>query len=143
MEKLPEFIGNHLFLVTLFIAILSMLLWNLFGSAISGIQQIASSEVTRLMNHEKALVIDVRSSADYEAGHILNAINIPEKDLTQEQKKLQKHKQQPLVVYCGTGALAGRSARLLKTQGYEKVYCLQGGLQAWQTANLPISKDKS
>ena len=140
MEKLPEFIGNHLFLVSLFVAILSLLLWNLFGSAVSGVRQIASAELTRLMNHEKSLVVDVRPSADYEAGHILNAINIPENELSQDQKKLEKYKQQTVVAYCNTGAVATRSARTLKSMGYENVYCLSGGLQAWQSANLPVTK---
>ena len=141
MEKLPEFIGNHLFLSTLFIAILTMLLWNLFGSVITGIQQIPSAEVTRLMNHEKALVLDVRSSDDYSNGHILNAMNIPDKDISQENKKLEKYKQLPVITYCNSGAISARSARMLKMQGYEKVYCLSGGLQAWQSANLPVTKD--
>ncbi len=142
MEKLPEFIANHLFLSMLFIAILSMLLWNLFGSAMTGIQQIPAAEVTRLMNHEKGLVLDVRSVDEYASGHILNAINIPDKAITQEQKKLQKHKQLPVITYCNSGTVSTRSARTLKMQGFEKVYCLSGGLRAWQVANLPITKDK-
>ena len=140
MEKLPEFIANHLFLCSLFVAILGMLLWNLFGSVMTGIQRIPAAEATRLMNREKALVLDVRSVDEYANGHILHAINIPDKEIAQEQKKLAKHKQSPIIIYCSNGAVSARSARTLKMQGHEKVYCLNGGLQAWQGANLPITK---
>jgi len=141
MEKLPEFIGNHLFLSSLFIATLGLLLWNLFGSVLTGIQQLPAAEVTRLMNHEKALVLDVRPVDEYANGHILNALNIPAKDMAHEQKKLVKHKHRPVITCCSSGAVSARSARTLKMQGYEKVYCLSGGLQAWQSANLPMTKE--
>lgn len=143
MERLPEFIGNHLFLVSLFVAILTLLLWNLFGSVMTGIQQVPPAEVTRLMNHEKAMVLDVRATSDFEIGHILGAINIPDKEMENEQKKIEKYKQKPIVIYCNTGSQSARAARTLKMQGYEKVYCLNGGLQAWKTANLPVSKETS
>ena len=95
MERLPEFIANHLLLVSLFVAILALLLWNIFGSSVSGLSKIGPAEVTRLMNHEKALLLDLRTAADFTTGHILSARNIPAAELEGRQKELQKHKKKP------------------------------------------------
>lgn len=141
MEKLPEFIGNHIFLVSLFVAILAILIWNLFGTAVGGIGQVPPSELTRLINRENAMVIDVRSQAEFSNGHILNARNIPEGELQSRQKDLEKHKSNPMVTCCGSGAVSQKSARVLKAMGFDKIFVLKGGLHAWQSANLPLTKD--
>jgi len=141
IEKLPEFIGNHIFLVSLFIAILAILIWNIFGTAVSGIEQITPAEVTRLINRENALVIDVRSQADFSKGHIVNARNIPEGELQSRQKELEKNKSNPMVLCCSSGSISPKSARSLKAMGFEKISVLKGGIYAWQSANLPLTKD--
>jgi len=143
MERIPEFVGNHLFLVTLFIAILILLIWNLYGSAVTGIKQITPAEMTRLMNHENALVIDVRIEDDFKSGHILNAKNLPDTEIQSHQKELEKYRSKPFITYCSNGAISTRVARSFKTDGFEQVYCLKGGVLAWQGANLPLTKDGS
>ena len=142
MEKLPEFIANHLWLVSLFVAILALLLWNIFGSAMSGLAQVGPAEVTRLLNHEKALLLDLRTNADYSSGHILNARNIPAAELESRQKELQKHKSGPIIL-CGNRDADGvKAGRVLKFAGFEKIYSLKGGLEAWRNANLPVTREK-
>ena len=141
MERLPEFVGNHLILVTLFIAILSVLIWNLFGTAISGIEQIPPTELTRLMNRESAVVIDIRSQEEFDKGHILNARNIPEAELQSHQKDLEKYKSNPIVACCSGGVSSPKIARSLKAMGFERIYVLRGGIQAWQSANLPLARN--
>lgn len=141
MERLPEFVGNHIILVTLFIAILAVLIWNLFGTAIGGIEQIPPAELTRLINRENAVVVDTRSQEEFGKGHILNARNIPEADLQSRQKELEKYKSSPVVACCSSGVSAPKTARSLKAMGYEKIYVLKGGIQAWQSANLPLTRN--
>jgi rhodanese-related sulfurtransferase len=141
MERLPEFISNHLFLVSLFISLLMLLIWNLYGGALSGVKQIIPAELTRLINRESAVVVDVRSEDDYKNNHILNAINMPDKELEANSPKLDKYKKQALIVYCANGADSTRVARTLATSGFEQVYCLKGGLPSWQNANLPLTKE--
>jgi len=121
--------------------ILPVLLWNLFGSAMSGIEQVAPAELTRLMNRENAIVIDVRSQEEFGEGHILNARNIPEPELQSRQKELEKHKSNPLVTCCTSGAVSPKSARTLKSLGYEKIFVLKGGIHAWTGANLPLTRN--
>ncbi len=142
MEKLPEFIANHLFLVSLFVAISSLLFWNIFFSAM-GASQIVPAEVTRLINHEDAELLDIRSAKDFEKGHIINAVNIDMATLGDREKELNKYKDKTVVICCAQGQESIRVARNLKTKGFEKLYSLKGGISAWQNANLPLTKGKA
>ena len=141
MERLPEFIANHLGLVSLFVAVLALLLWNIFGSSLSGLSRIGPVEVTRLMNHEKALLLDLRTATDFSSGHILSARSIPAVELENRQKELQKHKTNPIILCCNRDSDGIKAGRILKFAGYEKIYSLKGGLEAWRSANLPITRD--
>jgi len=141
MERLPEFIGNHLFLVSLFVSLLILLLWNLFGGALSGVKQIIPAELTRLVNREDAVLIDLRPASEFTANHILGALNIPEAELGARKADLDKHKKDALVFYCSSGMISTKVARSMPAQGFEQVYCLKGGLPSWQNANLPLTKE--
>jgi len=142
MEKFPEFIANHLFLVSLFVAISSLLIWNLFFSAI-GSSQIVPAEVTSLINHEDAEVLDIRNADDFANGHIINAVNVDVATLSEREKELEKYKDKTVVICCGQGQESIRVARSLKMKGFEKLYSLKGGISAWQNANLPLTKGKA
>ena len=139
VERLPEFIANNLFLVMLFISLLTLLLWNLFG-AVSSLGQVQPAEATRLVNHEKAILVDVRAAAEFEAGHIINALHIPGAELEGRKDELSKGKNAPVIVYCNRGTDSGKAGRALKRAGHEQVYVLKGGLESWRGANLPVTR---
>ena len=140
MEKLPEFIANHLFLVSLLLAITSLLLWNILARSI-GAAQIVPSEATRLINHENAEILDLRSAEDFAKGHILNSVNLVAATLDEKQRELEKYKDKTVILCCNQGQESVRVARTLKMKGIEKLYCLKGGIIAWQNANLPLTKN--
>ena len=99
---------------------------------------IAPAEAVRLMNHEKAVVIDVCEPAEFAAGHIANARNIPLGTL-EGAGNLPGNKQLPIVVVCAAGVRAKRGAGVLRAKGYDQVNVLAGGMRAWREANLPVT----
>ncbi len=141
MEKLIEFAAGNLFWVSLWFGILILLLWNLFGHVMSGVSLVEPAEVTRLMNHEHAAVIDVRQPDDFNAGHILNAVNMPEAELPDRKKELEKMKKKPLILYCQSGSVSPGLARKLKAEGFPEVSCMKGGISGWQGAGLPLTRN--
>ena len=140
MERLLEFALNHPFLVTLFIALLMMLLWNLLGGSLAGVMQIQPAQMTSLMNRDDAVVVDIRSEDDFRNGHIINAVNIPAAEISGDQAVLEKSRDKPVVLYCQNGTDSPRAARKLKGEGFENVSVLKGGLSAWRSAGMPLSK---
>ena len=140
MERFPEFVANHLFLFSLLIGILMLLLWNLFGDMLSGVKMLLPTEATRLINHEDAKVVDIRSQTEFEKGHIINAINISIDQLGGQLDKLKQYQKQGIILCCASGTVAGKEARKLMNEGFDKVYCLKGGILSWQNASLPLTK---
>lgn len=140
MEQINEFIGNNFLLFLAFAVILGLLVQNLW-SGFTNKTSIDPGRVTELINREDALVVDVRPMADYDKGHIINAINIPSNGF-KEQLHLLKNKEQPIIVVCSSGMTSGGICKLLHEDGFEKVYDLKGGMASWTGVNLPISRSK-
>ena len=87
------------------------------------------------------LFIDARDEADYLAGHISNAINIPFDDLDNHKQKLDSiSRNKPVVIYCaGTECdLSILLGNLLFEQGYKQVYIFFGGWNEWLDADYPV-----
>ncbi|OGT72056.1 MAG: hypothetical protein A3I78_08890 [Gammaproteobacteria bacterium RIFCSPLOWO2_02_FULL_56_15] len=141
MEHIPEFISNHILLVSMLAGVAALLIWNVMKDSFSGIPQVSPAEMTRLINHEDALVLDVRSTGEFSNGHVLNAINIPAADLEVRGKELVKYHDSTVVV-CNSGVTSAKTIQVLKAAGLDKVYNLKGGLYAWQNAGLPLSRGK-
>ena len=115
-----------------------MLLWpSLKGSRAGG--AVGTAEAVRLINREKAVLIDVGEPSEFAAAHPGGARNIPLGQL-EGSKDLPSNKSLPVVLVCPTGARASRGAALLRKAGYEKATSIAGGTGAWREANLPVEK---
>lgn len=88
-----------------------------------------SSEEARRLVQAGARLVDVRTPAEFAAGHIPGAVNIPVQELEQRMGELEP-KSAALVLYCRSGNRSGRAARLLKGAGYEDVHDL-GSIDRW------------
>jgi len=142
MEQLIEFAGNHPELFMAFFFVLGLLVWNFLSEQISGIASLAPQESILLINHEDAIVIDVREDNEYAQGHILNSIHIPLSTLSGKLARLEKYRSKPIIASCMSGNRSGRACSILKKNGFENLHNLKGGIVAWQNANLPLSKGK-
>jgi phage shock protein E len=76
-----------------------------------------------------ALVVDVRTEGEFTGGHIPGAVNVPVD--TVEQVAPTWDKDQPIAVYCATGARSANAAAYLAGQGFQKVYNLEKGIASW------------
>jgi rhodanese-related sulfurtransferase len=103
---------------------------------------ISPSEAVRLINREKAVVIDVCEPAEFAAGHVAGSRSIPMGSLS-GSKDLPNNKNLPLVVVCASGARATRAVGTLRKAGYANAQALAGGLKAWRDANLPVESKKA
>ncbi len=137
MDQLLEFTVNHWMLVLALVAILGVLAQNLVMGSKGGVEP---QEATAMINHQDGLVVDVRPMADFSQGHIISAINIPINGFKNQIDQLNKHKGKPIIISCRSGAQSVQACRQLKNAGFEAVYNLKGGMLAWQSANLPITK---
>jgi rhodanese-related sulfurtransferase len=135
-----EFLMNNLALVAIFLASGLMLLWPEIQRAMGGSNEIGTFEATRLMNNGPHLVLDVRDGAEFAAGHLPKARNIPVKDLATRVDEIARFKEKPVIVTCKGGNRGAAACRFLKRSGFNNVYQLKGGTAAWEQASLPLEK---
>ena len=140
MDLYINFVTHNWMLILALFVILGMLLFNLFGSRLRGYQPVSPIDSVNLINHEDAIVLDVRENKEYQGGHILNSIHIPQSALAKRITELEKYKSRPIIVGCRSGNRSAFACGLLKKQGFENVYNLSGGVMAWQNANLPLTR---
>ena len=134
-----DFLFENIFLVGLII-ISGVLLF--FPKVLSRDNKVlGSKEVTLLINREPAILVDVRSEADFKAGHITNAINIPLDQIEVQINKITSNSKKNIIVYCQKGVRSAQAFRLLNKLSLPKLYTIEGGLDAWLKNNLPIIEE--
>jgi rhodanese-related sulfurtransferase len=85
-------------------------------------------------------IVDLRGSADYNAEHIINSINIPLMELEKRSDELSLIK--TVLIYANAKEDQESAAVTLFDLGYPNVYMLEGGLKAWKDANGKIESTK-
>lgn len=101
------------------------------------------TQATLLINREDPVVIDLRTQGEFDKGHLNDARNIAQSDLSARLPDLQTYKTRPVLLYCATGMRSGVSVKMMREAGFEKVFHLQGGLMEWEKANLPLTKKRT
>jgi rhodanese-related sulfurtransferase len=127
-------------LIAVFLLSGAMLVWPLFQRGFGAMQDVGTAEVTRLINRENAVLLDVREAKEYEGGRLPNAIHIPLSQLGSRAQELAKMAARPVVAYCATGRRSRIAAAALTRVGFKQLYSLHGGVEAWKKDSLPLEK---
>ena len=138
MEQFIEFIGNHLVLSAMWLATVAAIIFyhQRTASAAVGPQQ-----AVMLINRKDAVVVDVRDKKEFDAGHIVDSINIPLAKLKQRVTELKKHKDKPMLVVCKLGQHSGDAAKTLEEAGHSEVIRLSGGVTEWKSQSYPLVQE--
>lgn len=132
-----KFFIDNVWLIALALASGGALLWpNLQRRG----AKVTSLQATQLINQGKTLIVDVREPAQYAAGHLRDARNIPLKELPNRMGELEKFKSRPVIVVCQSGAASAKAVAQLRKAGFAEAVSLNGGIAAWQTQGLPLVK---
>ena len=108
-----------------------------------GYRTLRPAELTALINREDAVVVDLSASSEFEKGHIAGSKSVQPSQFDPESKLLAGAKELPVVVVCRTGQGSADAAKRLKKAGFKHVYWLDGGIGAWQSADLPLVKGRA
>lgn len=136
IDQLFEFVENHPLLVSAFLVVL--LAWLAFEAKRGGASGVSTTETTSLINREDGVVIDIRESNEFKAGHIAGAKNIPQSRLKDRLPQIEKHKDTPVIVVCKQGQTSSAAVTELSQAGFSRVYKLKGGMAQWQADGLPV-----
>jgi len=104
------------------------------GSALS------PHQATLLVNRQDGVILDIRDKKTFDAGHIVDAVNIPFTKLGERATELEKYRDKPLVVVCQLGQQSGEAVKLLEEKGFSNVSRMHGGMTEWTSQGLPAVK---
>ena len=135
-----EFIRNNALLIGLAIGSGILLLLPLLKKGAGGVASLSATEAVTFINRNNALVLDVRNEAEFASGHIVDAKHIPLDALAERLKELKKYQDKPILVNCQRGMRSAKACEILRKAEFKQVRNLQGGLDAWQEAKLPVVK---
>ncbi|MDM5296810.1 rhodanese-like domain-containing protein [Bacillus pumilus] len=97
---------------------------------VRGVKQVDAADVKSNLNNAQQL-IDVRSPAEFQTGHMKGFRNIPLSHLREQSHRLQKNKE--VYVMCQSGMRSMQAAKILKKQGFTHITNIKGGMNAWRT----------
>ncbi len=109
------------------------------STLISG-KGLSPTEATIWMNRRKAAVLDLRPEEAFKAGHLPGAKHAPASEIAARIEKLKLDRKNPLILVCETGASSRKAIAEVQKLGFAEVGTLDGGVQAWQAAALPLVK---
>ena len=135
-----EFVKDNAIFVGLAIGSGVALLWPLLNRGASGVANVSATEAVMLMSRSKPLILDVRDATEFASGHIQGAKNIPMAELAGRIKEIEKFKDKPVLVHCQRGMRAKSACSILRAQQFSQISNLQGGLDTWVEAKLPLIK---
>ena len=141
MDRFLEFTSNHTLLVVALMVSFFVLIFSELRRKASGLINIEPSDAVTLINND-ATVLDLRNAEAYSHGHIVNAKNIPFDELDVNGGRVTGFKNKSVVAVCDSGLTSNKAVAALRAAGFEKVWGLKGGMNAWAQAGLPVVTGK-
>jgi rhodanese-related sulfurtransferase len=100
----------------------------------------ASELLKRIESRSAPLIVDPRSEVEFKKGHIPGAVNAPVRKILLNRAQLPKDKNREMVIACMHGQRAVTAKWLLGLYGYRNMELLEGYIEGWMKAGLPVEK---
>lgn len=142
IPDLQAFAGRHPLLLLALAGLTIAIVINELATLFRGFKGLGPAALTALVNRDNALVVDLRPQADFEKGHIPGSRNVQMSQFDPENKQLAAARALPVVLVCKAGQTSTGAASRLRKAGFERVFVLDGGIGAWQQADLPLVKGR-
>lgn len=101
-----------------------------FKSGHTVYQKISQQEAKDKMAQDDVVILDVRTAAEYQTGHIPNAVLLPVDTVKTQAESMLPDKEQTLLVYCRSGNRSATASKYLIALGYQNVFDF-GGINTW------------
>ncbi len=123
----------------LLVAVGALAMVVFFASRASAEGAVSPAEAASMIKDKKDLqLIDVRTPSEYADGHLAKAKLIPLQEIESRLSEIDKSK--PILLYCRSGHRSGNALKILVGKGYTQAKHMEGGINAWQAAGLPVTK---
>jgi len=120
--------------------VFSVIIFYLFSGFISDspatektrVRWIGVDQINKIIEEQKPVIVDLRTPAEYERGHISGALNVPIETLRSNRSALDIYKDNPVLIYCRTINKTHLAIWFLENRGFKSIYALKGGYEAYR-----------
>lgn len=140
MQELFKFISNHSLLSIAAVGVFILIIIIELLRARRMTFNLSPNQATQKINHDQAVVIDLRNKELFKQSHIIDAYSLTADEIKQFPKKLEKFKLRPLILVGNTNMESQKIASGLLKAGYN-AYSLSGGMRNWIEAQMPVVKN--
>lgn len=120
--------------------VFGVIIFSLFSGFISDspatektrVRWIGVDQINKIIEEQKPVIVDLRTPAEYERGHISGALNVPIETLRSNRSALDIYKENPVLLYCRTINKADLAIWFLENRGFKSIYALKGGYEAYR-----------
>ena len=145
-----DFFFENILLISIAFVSGGLLIWPLLTKNI-GVKRLGTAEATTMLNRKNGILIDLREDDDLSGGVIPQAERIPSSILLKKRGEFDKYKKKfqdkknqnkPIILMGNKASAVSVIGKLLKDNGFEEVFCLDGGIESWIEAGLPVRLTK-
>ncbi len=115
---------------------------GILDEARAQVKEITVEQAREMLQDPQAVVVDVRESEEWRQGHLAQAVSIPRGFLELRVEEKIPDRRRPVIVHCAMGLRSLLAGRALREMGYENVYNMAGGFNAWKNNGLPWVADR-
>jgi rhodanese-related sulfurtransferase len=110
------------------------------GKSATKVKVVGVEEFDKLRANKTNIVLDVRTPAEFKAGHIPGATNVDYNSPDFAQKIAALDKDKTYLVHCAAGSRSARACKKLEALGFQRLYDLHPGFNGWQAAGKAVEK---
>jgi rhodanese-related sulfurtransferase len=97
--------------------------------------------IQRHAGNSDFVILDVRTPAEVQAGHIERAAVLDCRGEDFKHKLGELDKKTTYLIHCASGGRSGRALKMMQELGFKKVYHLTKGMREWQEKGLPVVQE--
>jgi len=114
-------------------------LLNFFQPKIDGVEFMTPEEAkSALDSGEIKVLVDVRTPGEFSQSRLPGALHHPLDSLSSGVVKLEKFKNEEVILYCRTQQRSSMAARYLSGMGFKKLKVITGGISGWAQMGFPL-----
>jgi rhodanese-related sulfurtransferase len=106
----------------------------------TAVAKIKPDAAQKLLGQKKALLVDIREPLEYAREHIIGARHVPLSGF--DKADFSSEADKTAIFCCKSGMRTGANVERILATGFKTVYLLEGGLDAWKKAGLPLHENK-
>ena len=109
-------------------------------SAPPPVKHVDARSAQKLLSQTNLVILDIRTPEEFKSFHIAGATNIDFHGSDFEQRINSLDKSKNYLVHCASGGRSSRSLQIFQKHDFQSIYHLDGGINAWKNAGLPVEK---